>query len=70
MMTNKPSPFYHERFDWLNFFFLPQGASVIRMLRDFLGSEGFTSGLQLYLKKFAYGNAVTDDLWACMSQVR
>lgn len=43
---------------------------MIRMLRDFLGSKGFTSGLQLYLKKFAYGSAVSDDLWACMTQVR
>jgi len=45
-----------------------KGASVIRMLKSFLGSDGFTSGLQRYLQKYAFGNAETDDLWECMSE--
>ena len=40
------------------------------MTRNVLGSEGFFSGLQTYLKKYSYGNANTDDLWECLTQVR
>ena len=40
------------------------------MLKSFLGSDKFTSGLQLYLKRYSFGNANTDDLWECMSEVR
>ena len=43
---------------------------MIRMVKNFLGSKIFTSGMQLYLKKFAYGNVVGDDLWECMREVR
>lgn len=45
-----------------------KGASIIRMLRNFLGSDEFTSGLQLYLKKYSFANADTDDLWECLSE--
>lgn len=40
-----------------------KGASIIRMLHDYIGDEVFRQGLQEYLKKFAYGNASTHDLW-------
>ena len=39
------------------------------MLRSFLGSDAFTSGLQLYLKKYSFKNADTDYLWECLSEV-
>lgn len=45
-----------------------KGASIIRMLRSFLGSDAFTSGLQLYLKKYSFKNADTDYLWECLSE--
>lgn len=39
-----------------------QGASVLRMLEDFMG-ESFQIGINAFLKKFKYSNAVTQDLW-------
>ena len=40
-----------------------KGAAVIRMLEDFVGTEAWRDGVRLYMKKHAYGNAVSDDLW-------
>ena len=42
---------------------------MIRMLKSFIGSHQFTAGLRTYLKKYAYGNAQTDELWESMSEV-
>lgn len=41
-----------------------KGASIIRMLAEYLGQKDFQKGLRLYLKKHAYSNARTEDLWA------
>ncbi|KAF7683664.1 Aminopeptidase M1 [Astathelohania contejeani] len=46
-----------------------KGASLIKMLEDYIGEEIFRTGLIKYLKKFQYGNAVTSDLWDCLSEV-
>lgn len=46
-----------------------KGASVINMLHAFLGAKTFQKGLQHYLKKHAYGNTVTEDLWRSLSAV-
>ncbi|XP_069722798.1 aminopeptidase N [Phaenicophaeus curvirostris] len=40
-----------------------KGASVLRMLSDFLSENVFKEGLQSYLHTFAYGNTVYADLW-------
>ncbi|RHZ22125.1 hypothetical protein DYB26_013604 [Aphanomyces astaci] len=40
-----------------------KGASVIRMLANFIGIDKFYVGMHNYLTKFAYGNAQTVDLW-------
>lgn len=45
-----------------------KGASIIRMMNGFLGDRAFQAGLTAYLKKFAYSNAVQDDLWAIMTE--
>jgi puromycin-sensitive aminopeptidase len=45
-----------------------KGASVIRMIHDFIGADAFRSGLQIYLKRHAYGNAVTEDLWKALAE--
>ena len=45
-----------------------KGASVIRMLEVFLGTEVFRSGLRAYLAKFKFGNAKTADLWDSLSK--
>lgn len=54
---------------FLNLCFYHQGASVIRMLKSFIGSHHFTAGLRTYLQKYAYGNAQTEELWESMSEV-
>jgi puromycin-sensitive aminopeptidase len=46
-----------------------KGASVLLMLHDYLGADGFRDGLRLYLKRHAYGNTDTVDLWAALEEV-
>ena len=41
-----------------------KGGAVIRMLEDSLGEAGFRAGIRRYMKRYAYGNAATDQLWA------
>ena len=43
-----------------------KGASIIRMLEQFLGPEQFRKGLHRYLSAHTYGNARTRDLWQAM----
>ena len=40
-----------------------KGASVLRMLEQYLGAQAFRDGIRLYLRRHAYGNAETTDLW-------
>ncbi len=40
-----------------------KGASVLRMLEQYLGDDAFRDGIRLYLKRHAYANAETTDLW-------
>ena len=46
-----------------------KGASVLLMLHDYLGAKDFRDGLRLYLKRHAYGNTDTVDLWAALEEV-
>jgi puromycin-sensitive aminopeptidase len=46
-----------------------KGASVIRMLADYLGEKDFRDGLRHYLKKHAYSNTHTTDLWASFEKI-
>jgi puromycin-sensitive aminopeptidase len=40
-----------------------KGASVLRMLEQYLGADPFRDGIRLYLRRHAYGNSETTDLW-------
>jgi puromycin-sensitive aminopeptidase len=40
-----------------------KGASVLRMLEQYLGAEAFRDGIRVYLRRHQYGNAETTDLW-------
>ncbi|MEY2404218.1 MAG: tricorn protease interacting factor, partial [Acidimicrobiaceae bacterium] len=40
-----------------------KGASVLRMLEQFLGEDAFRDGIRAYLAQHAYGNTETTDLW-------
>jgi len=46
-----------------------KGAVVVRMIHEYLGPEIFRKGIQLYLKRHAYGNATTEDLWQALEEV-
>ena len=41
-----------------------KGGAVISMLEDYVGEAAWRDGVRSYIRKHAYGNAVTDDLWA------
>jgi len=46
-----------------------KGASVVRMLEQFLGEEAFRDGVRHYLNTHAHSNTDTGDLWASLEQV-
>lgn len=46
-----------------------KGASVIRMLADYLGEKNFRDGLRYYLKKHSYKNTETIHLWQAFEKV-
>ena len=46
-----------------------KGASVIHMLHQYLGPEVFRDGLRHYLKRHAYGNTDTIDLWQALEEI-
>ncbi|MBI1975329.1 MAG: M1 family metallopeptidase, partial [Parcubacteria group bacterium] len=55
-----------EIFDAISY---EKGASVIRMIESYLGGKTFQDGLRLYLKRHAYANATTEDLWDALGEV-
>lgn len=56
----------HENFDAITY---TKGASVLRMLERYLGSEVFREGIQLYLRRHRDRAASAADLWAALSEV-
>lgn len=46
-----------------------KGSAIIRMLAEFIGERLFRDGLRHYLKKHAYKNTQTEDLWASLEKV-
>ncbi len=45
-----------------------KGASVLRMLEQHLGEEGFRDGVRLYLDRHRFANAETTDLWKALGE--
>src|SRR5690348_504046 len=45
-----------------------KGASVLRMLEQYLGAEAFRNGIRLYLRRHQYDNAETTDLWDALEE--
>src|ERR1700693_1289490 len=45
-----------------------KGASVLRMLEQYLGAERFRKGIAAYLRKHQFANAETGDLWAALER--
>jgi len=46
-----------------------KGASVIRMLAEYIGEKNFRDGLRYYLKKHSYKNTETVHLWQAFEKV-
>ncbi|KAK3914792.1 Puromycin-sensitive aminopeptidase [Frankliniella fusca] len=45
-----------------------KGASLIRMLHAYIGDNDFEKGMNMYLNKFKFRNASTDDLWSVLEE--
>lgn len=45
-----------------------KGASILRMLEDWITPEKFQRGCQIYLQKFEFKNAKTSDFWASLEE--
>jgi aminopeptidase 2 len=45
-----------------------KGSCVLRMISSYIGEGVFMEGIKKYLKKHAYGNTETGDLWAALSE--
>ncbi|MBP3985950.1 M1 family metallopeptidase [Pseudoxanthomonas helianthi] len=45
-----------------------KGSAVINMLEDYIGADAWRDGVRSYMKKHAYSNTATDDLWAEMEK--
>ncbi|KAK3825248.1 MAG: aminopeptidase [Benniella sp.] len=55
----------HQIFDAISYY---KGASCIRMLSSWLGLDVFLNGIRIYIKKHAYKNTSTEDLWAALTE--
>jgi len=51
----------NQSFDAISY---SKGPAVLNMLEDYLGEAGFREGIRRYLRAHAFGNAVTEQLWA------
>ena len=56
----------NEIFDTISYL---KGCSIIRMLYSWLGPDAMRRGLSQYLKKYSYGAASTEILWAELEDV-
>ena len=54
----------NEIFDAISY---SKGSAVLRMLSHYLGEDVFMDGVRAYIKKHAYGNTRTADLWASLA---
>jgi tricorn protease interacting factor F2/3 len=45
-----------------------KGGSVLRMIEGYIGYEVFRKGVSAYLQKFAYQNAIAENLWETLEQ--
>lgn len=45
-----------------------KGATVLRMIEEYLGEDAFRRGVSDYLRKFSYSNARGDDLWKSLER--
>ncbi|XP_054706641.1 endoplasmic reticulum aminopeptidase 1-like [Uloborus diversus] len=67
VMTDVDDPVEIEAiFDAISY---KKGAAILYMLKNFLGMDTLKKGLSVYLNKYRFKNAQTEDLWDCFTQV-
>jgi puromycin-sensitive aminopeptidase len=73
MLSTRPIHFHvvepadvNEMFDEITY---EKGASILRMLEQFVSDRVFQAGVDRYLRLHAYGNATTADLWQAVQAV-
>src|SRR6267378_3612402 len=54
-----------ELFDEISY---GKGASILRMIEAYIGSENFKRGVAQYLQRFRYSNASGNDLWSNLQE--
>jgi aminopeptidase N len=54
----------NELFDPISY---EKAAAVLRMIESYVSADVFRRGVNLYLKKFAYGNATAEDFWSALT---
>ncbi len=54
-----------ELFDLISY---EKGCSVLYQIHQFIGAEAFRHGIQTYLKRHAFGNTETHDLWDALEE--
>jgi tricorn protease interacting factor F2/3 len=45
-----------------------KGAGILRMIEGFVGEAAFRNGINGYLRRFAYANARSEDLWNALAE--
>lgn len=60
----KRSADVHQIFDSISY---DKGSCILGMVYNYVGEEKLLEGLRAYIKKHAYGNTVTGDLWAALA---
>ncbi|MHA1731472.1 MAG: M1 family metallopeptidase [Promethearchaeota archaeon] len=45
-----------------------KGASILRMLKNYLGEDKFRAGIKHFLEKFKFGNATSEDYWKAFEE--
>jgi puromycin-sensitive aminopeptidase len=55
-----------ELFDLISY---EKGCSLLYQLQQFIGPDNFRQGVARYIKKFAFGNTETHDLWDVIEEV-
>src|SRR5436305_13990802 len=45
-----------------------KGASVLRMIEQYLGADEFRAGVRLYLERHKFANTETGDLWSALGE--
>ncbi|KAG6581845.1 Aminopeptidase M1, partial [Cucurbita argyrosperma subsp. sororia] len=64
-MEIHPARSIDDKFDAISY---KKGSTIIQMLQIYLGDDNFQKALSEYIKRYAWKNAKTDDLWAVISE--